>query len=463
MAFSEADFPEVVNPPYEAHFYWPTGEDVVVGTAKKAERLIFSRQDYLEYENYKLEKLEAFIRTKGLQGFSMPSNYDRSDLLRFLHGCGFVTKKTYNAFINHLKWRATFLPPDYRLLIGRLRGLLEEGVFYIHGRDNRYRPCVIMDISKVDMKRYESEDYCYLLCFVLTYVVEAMMLPGQIENWVVISDFANKGLLGLPIRGIKRIVTTLLENFRCRLGLNYILNAPSTLAFMWSIVNALLDKRTSSKITTLAASSSPKMLSHFAPHQVEQKFGGTAPNLTSFWPPCMPPPPYNAPGDEQYALLTNFTPYVPPEPERVEVYSASSSSESSVTEDEESERATYGRYLEVSRAEEEAYEAASGRSAVGNSGDMEHEANTDRAAGDIKGSFSDQEVAVKTEPMLVALIRKNSAKPKRAGRNVFKPESVQSTWSRPVQLLSVQKTEVTTQFQTANCNCVGNQSMCSLL
>jgi hypothetical protein len=399
MEFPEADFPESVKPPYEAQFYWPGKDQVILGVNKKTERLIFKRQDFTEYELYKLDKLETYIKVNGLKGFTLPYEFDRSDMLRFLYGCGFVTKKTYNALIAHLKWRATFLPSDYRLLLGRLRGLLEEGVFYIHGRDNLYRPCIIMDIGKVNLKRHSTEDYAYLMCFTLTYVIEVMMLPGQIESWVVISDFAHKGLLGLPASAIKRIVSVLLENFRCRLALNYILNAPSSLTFMWMFVKALLDARTASKITTLAASSSERMLSHFSPHQVEQKFGGSAPNLTTFWPPHVPPPPFNGPGQDPHAFLTNFVPAAAPEP----VVSEDSSSEESVVE---SESEVYSEPSEVFEVNE---------------------------------PLPPQEAVPSEQTVLLSLIKANSSPLKKVGRNTFEPESASKTKSRPVQLLRVER------------------------
>jgi hypothetical protein len=425
MEFSSDDFPECVRPPYEAQFYWPTADFVLDGINKKAERHIFTQQAMTEYELYKVNKLEAFIREKGLQGLSMPPTYDRSDLLRFLYGCGFVTKKSYNAFIKHLKWREAFLPPDYRMLIGRLRGLLNEGVFYIHGRDNRYRPLVVLDIAKVNLKMHSVDDYTYLLCFILTYIMDVMLVPGQVENWIVISDLAHKGVFGLPTGAIKRILTVLLENFRCRLAQNYILNAPSSMTFMWMIAKAVLDARTLAKCNVLGTNYSDRMLGHFAHHQIEQRYGGTAPNLTSFWPPYVPPPPFNAPGDEPYALLTNFTPYVEPVPLK-EVLS--SESEESVQDLKTNSLSSREPEAEQSEEVFEAY-----------------------APKVLKASFSE-------EKKPDAYVSEESEEVK-AGRNVFKPEFAELTRGRPVQLLGVERTVVTQSHQT-NIGCY--QSRCSL-
>jgi hypothetical protein len=419
MEFSSDDFPDCVKPPYETQFYWPSQDLVLVGNNKKAERQIYTRQDMNEYELYKVNKLEAFIRTKGLQGFSMPPTYDRSDLLRFLYGCGFVTKKSYNAFIKHLKWREAFLPPDYRLLIGRLRGLLSEGVFYIHGRDSRYRPLIVLNIAKVNLKQHSVDDYINLLCFILTYIMDVMLVPGQVENWVVISDLAHKGVFGLPTGAIKRILTVLLENFRCRLALNYILNAPSSMTFMWMIAKAVLDARTLAKCNVLGTSYSDRMLSHFAHHQIEQKYGGTAPNLTSFWPPYVPPPPFSAPGDEPHALLTNFKPYVEPAPLEEEVLSSEESVQD-LKSDSLSSREPEAEQSEVF----EAYAPKVVKVSEEKKSDVSEES---------------EEVVEQSD---------ESEEEVKAGTNVFKAEFAELTRGRPVQLLGVERTVVTQSQQT---------------
>lgn len=42
---------------------------------------------------------------------------------------------------------------------------------------------------------------------------------------------------------------------------------------------------------------------------MEERYGGTAPNLTEFWPPCVPDGPFEAPGQVPGALLSRHSSY----------------------------------------------------------------------------------------------------------------------------------------------------------
>ena len=103
---------------------------------------------------------------------------------------------------------------------------------YFHGRDHRFRPLLIINIQKLNFKEYSADSYCYLLCFLLEFAIQKLMIPGQIENWIVITDLNNQGLTNLPLAELKRIIKTLQDNFRCRMIVNYVVNAPTSLRFM---------------------------------------------------------------------------------------------------------------------------------------------------------------------------------------------------------------------------------------
>ena len=67
-------------------------------------------------------------------------------------------------------------------LFSKIELIINEGAIYIHGRDHRYRPLIILNAGKLDFQRYSIEDYCNLLCFTLEFTVACLMIPGHIEN-----------------------------------------------------------------------------------------------------------------------------------------------------------------------------------------------------------------------------------------------------------------------------------------
>ena len=115
-----------------------------------------------------------------------------------------------------------------------------------------------------------------------------MLLPGQIENWVVLTDLGKNGLKNLSISSLKQVLGILQANYRCRLGVNYIINPPKSVWVLWSCIKPFLDEVTIDKIKISKASYSTDLLSHTNPYQIEEKYGGKAPNLQNYWPPYVP-------------------------------------------------------------------------------------------------------------------------------------------------------------------------------
>lgn len=115
-----------------------------------------------------------------------------------------------------------------------------------------------------------------------------MLLPGQIENWVTLMDLGKTGLGNLSVSSLKHVLQLLQTNYRCRLGVSFIVNPPKSIWIMWSCIKPFLDEVTIDKIKISKSSYSQDMLNMFNPSQVEEKYGGKAKNLNSYWPPTVP-------------------------------------------------------------------------------------------------------------------------------------------------------------------------------
>ena len=119
-----------------------------------------------------------------------------------------------------------------------------------------------------------------------------MFLPGQVENWMVLCDLCKTGLGNISVSSLKQLMGILQSNYKCRLGNNFVVNPPKSLWVVWSCVKPFLDEITIEKIKISKSSYSDELLTMFNPLQVEEKYGGKAKNLTSFWPPVVPDAPF---------------------------------------------------------------------------------------------------------------------------------------------------------------------------
>lgn len=300
--------PEGKLVPFEAYRYWPKESYIYNGAGKSIVRYIFYNIEFTDFELAQLELFKNFIKEKE-PNLQLTDFFGDQELLRMLLGCKFCMKKSLLALQSAIKWRSENLEKSFFSILPFCEHLLNSGFIYFHGRDHRFRPLLVLNIGKLDLVNNTVMDYCNLLCFLLEFAIQKLLLPGQVENWIVITDLNNKGLSDLPISSLKNIIKVLQDNFRCRMIVNYVVNAPSSLYFFWSIIKKFIEEHTIKKIRILKESIPVEIFSHFAKNQVEIKYGGSSPNLTSFWPPCFPPGPLSIEGENIENVLSDISTY----------------------------------------------------------------------------------------------------------------------------------------------------------
>jgi hypothetical protein len=188
--------PASVLPPPDAYRYWPQGEFVFYGAQKNIVRLIFYKTQFTAVETQELQLFKA-----QLSSFINPSYFlhlPDAEILRVLLGCKFNFKQAAQGLVASYRWKTEVVPESYLSLWGRVQGVLETGAIYVHGRDHRFRPILIVNLERLDLKRHSVEEYRNLLCFTLEFILSHMLLLGQIENWVVLTDLCKIGLSSIP-------------------------------------------------------------------------------------------------------------------------------------------------------------------------------------------------------------------------------------------------------------------------
>ena len=128
--------------PKEAYSYWPSGESCLIETKDFVERLIFSRQNYKDWENSALSQLNKLLNTK-----SKFQQLDNTERLRFLYGTGWKLAQTVKAIEEHLQWKQEW--PSYKLIYSLITNILNSGGIYIHGRDHKFRPIIVLTPKKL--------------------------------------------------------------------------------------------------------------------------------------------------------------------------------------------------------------------------------------------------------------------------------------------------------------------------
>lgn len=79
---------------------------------------------------------------------------------------------------------------------------------------------------------------------------------------------------------LKAVISVASANFRCRPRKTFIVNTTFAVNMLWKIVSKFLHAQTKAKISLTSSNHADEMMNFIDPSQLEEKFGGTAPNVT---------------------------------------------------------------------------------------------------------------------------------------------------------------------------------------
>ena len=120
------------------------------GSGTHSQRFIFYKQTFTPFESEKLLRLKTALKD---QQVDIPAHWDDCVLLRLCYGTHWKTRNAVAAVQTHLEWRRMYVPSNYSMMFEQMRPLLEAGTLYVHGRDCRYRPCIIMNYPKFNFRQ----------------------------------------------------------------------------------------------------------------------------------------------------------------------------------------------------------------------------------------------------------------------------------------------------------------------
>ncbi len=257
---------------------------------KKRIRRIFSliNNNWSDHEKHEISEFKNFIKNyKGKFALTLPEGFPEETILRFLQATQFNYNKSIEYLYDHINWRKIFFPFE---LTQPVIDILTSGFLYAYGRDHRFRPISILN-TKVYMKlqkKYSYTDFLKSIIYYLEYKIHHLLIPGQIEDWVVISDMRGISVFSIP-DDIKEFIKVMQSNYRARLKTNFIIGMSMILRGLWGIIKYMLDPETNKKIKILGDKGFDDIWDMINKDQVEARFEGSCPDLTKdFFPPSIP-------------------------------------------------------------------------------------------------------------------------------------------------------------------------------
>ncbi len=116
--------------------------------------------------------------------------------------------------------------------------------------------------------------------FVCFFLIENFLRKGKVENWIFIADYCGLSLGKLPTKTLKKIMTEAQEHLKCRVRMFFYFNVTFGLRAIWTMVSPFLDKIIKHKTVMKGGPSDDMLNSLVHPSQLEEKFGGEAPNVS---------------------------------------------------------------------------------------------------------------------------------------------------------------------------------------
>ena len=124
--------------------------------------------------------------------FSWTDSY----LFRFLQASNFKVEEAAKNIVAHTEWRKEALPPTMN---DKTTQVLQSGLMYQFGRDNRFRPILIFQAKLLNEIELDIADIKNALTYFITYLTDNLLLPGQVENWIIIVDLNGVGVTNFPM------------------------------------------------------------------------------------------------------------------------------------------------------------------------------------------------------------------------------------------------------------------------
>jgi predicted CopG family antitoxin len=281
-------------PPKEAYYYFPKGDEIIIHHEKKPEkslRRIFLGVPYLEIEEKWIMEFKSEIAAH--PEIRLPEYWNDAINLRFVYATECNIKKSFERMVRYLQWHKNMFPMN--ISPGdKIFKLLNLGFLYVYGRDHQFRPILVCQpyIIQKSEKDYNADEVIKASAFLFQYIVNNMLIPGQIENWIMILNFEGTSPLNIP-DSVKQLIKTLSENFLSRLYKCYVFGMSFLLNCLYKIICNFLEEITVQKITVLEKKNINRLFEIIRMDNIEKKFGGTAPDAilglpNSIFPPRMP-------------------------------------------------------------------------------------------------------------------------------------------------------------------------------
>lgn len=272
-------------PPKDAFFLIPSPSDELELDSQEnilSRKIFESKKGLLPKEHEALavllSEIEKHNENNPANKLEIPAEWPESEAFKILQASKFDAKNTIANLLLYVDFRKSYFP--MRPTDKAIEILSKTGFLYCHGRDRSFRPILICLAENylANLKKFVYDDWLNAIVFFSEYVINHMLIPGQVETWNIVADLNNVSLLSLPT-DFHKFVKFLQTNYRSRLNLSFVFGMNRFLDFLWRIIRNFLHANVEKKIVFLSEANKNAIFETILPEQLEAKYGGKAENV----------------------------------------------------------------------------------------------------------------------------------------------------------------------------------------
>lgn len=298
--------------PPEVVLYEPSATDIR-RCGKSAARLIFLNTPLTDAEQQALDSLHKAIADEAgaelvEEAATFPA-YVRPHALRLLQLAKWDVKKAISFMHTYLEMRVQKLPVTEGYVVQGLK----NSMLYWHGRDRSCRPVLVWRVSQAPSLGLDLERAKSTVLWTLEFAVRHLLVPGRVESWVFIIDLRGCSFSTMTsgARSLIWYTRRLIEEVYCERNFcAKILYMPSLLL---SLVNFFIPEDKKDQVESVRDKDISRVMTSLCePHQLEEHYGGSAPNVKDgeaypyrFFPHCCGPKAEGSPPDESLHSFTD--------------------------------------------------------------------------------------------------------------------------------------------------------------
>ena len=161
---------------------------------------------------------------------------------------------------------------------------INSGAVYFHRTDKNMRPICWVNLRQLIDEGLTMEELVDVLDMSMGYVMANAMVPGVIEQMIIMVDTKDVRVWEIPISALRGPIKHGSHKWKMRLAQITVINLPWYVTSPVNLIKSFMPSYVAVKFRLLDSNYKDSLDEAIGLARIEEKFGGTKPNEQEFFP-----------------------------------------------------------------------------------------------------------------------------------------------------------------------------------